>query len=58
MARHFAAQLVLEADPNAIGVAADWLTDDPETIRKFYAVSNARSAAEKGRDLLFKGAQK
>ncbi|GGK52615.1 tyrosine-type recombinase/integrase [Salinarimonas ramus] len=51
--RHFMAQLLLEADPNAIGVAADWLGDTRRTIETHYRISDARSAARHGRKLLY-----
>lgn len=53
--RHFMAQLLLEADPNALGVAADWLGDTRRTVETHYLISDARSAANRGRTLLFGG---
>lgn len=53
--RHFMAQLLLEADPNAIGVAADWLGDERRTVEAHYRVSNAAPAAKRSRAILFGG---
>lgn len=45
--RHVVAALVLRKYPDRIQMVADWLGDDPETVRRFYSVIDTYLASER-----------
>lgn len=51
-ARHVTAYFILDADPNALGLAAAILGIDPGTVRDHYAWMDSMKAVAKGRELL------
>ena len=51
-ARHVTAYFILDADPNALGVAAAVLGIEPGTVRDHYAWMDSMKAVAKGRELL------
>jgi integrase len=48
MTRHAIAMLLLRAHPESLQLVADWLGDDPETVRAHYAFIDVQAAADDG----------